>query len=118
MTAPKRGDQAGPFRAQAAYTIAQLAQFAGLSRFVLRGLLESSGVKFIRSGRTLLVPLAEIEEKLPKLWKSFWLLEGARLARGAGAAPGETGARGRSEPPSPGFLAIRREIPGSRRGSE
>ena len=78
--AANRDARRGQLRVQAAYSIAQLLDFAGLSRHVLRTLLQTGGVQFLRSGRVLFVPLAEIEQKLPKLWQSFWLLEGSRLA--------------------------------------
>jgi hypothetical protein len=82
------GAQSGSIGAQLVYSIARLAKLGGVSRFLLRRLLKASGVTFVRSGRTVLVPLSEIEEKLPTLWNSFRSLERARTTAGEGSSTG------------------------------
>jgi excisionase family DNA binding protein len=95
-------------RPRALYSIAQLAQFAGLTRFVLRRLLDSHGVQFVRSGRTVLVPLTEVEDKIPLLWKNLWRLESARLTEPEAMPAEEMGARRVSSAPPTGFLSAGR----------
>ena len=107
----------GSIRRQAAYSIAQLAAFTGLTRFVLRGLLDSYGVQFVRSGRKVLVPVTEIEDKIPLLWKNKWRLESARLTEGRAPPHEETSSRRGSSAPPPGFLAARRSVRAGPRGS-
>jgi hypothetical protein len=63
---------------RALYSIAALAQIANVSRDMLRRLLRSNGVTFLHAGRVLLVPLSEIRNKVPPLWKT---LEAAELLR-------------------------------------
>jgi hypothetical protein len=65
-----RNAQRGFLRPQAAYSIAQLADLTGSTRFVLRTLLDSHRVQLVRSGRTVLVPRTKIEEKIPLLWRN------------------------------------------------
>jgi len=49
--------------------------------------LRSNGVTFVQAGRALLVPLTEVQRKIPPLWDSLLLAERARAeaARGEGA---------------------------------
>ena len=63
---------------RALYSVPALAQIANVSRDMLRRVLRTSGVTFLRAGRVLLVPLSEIQSKVPPLWKT---LEAAELLR-------------------------------------
>ena len=56
---------------KALYKIAELCRFAGMSRYRLRRLLEQRGVKCIVAGEAPYVPLSEIQEKIPELWRSL-----------------------------------------------
>jgi hypothetical protein len=77
----ERGDNR-PSRLQvrALYSIAALARFGDVSTYVLRRVLRSNGVAFVRSGRALCVPMSEIRRKIPPLWESLQLVEELRRA--------------------------------------
>jgi hypothetical protein len=64
--------------AQALYSIPALARVAGVTRYKLRRVLLAAGVRLIRAGRALYVPISEIEAKIPPLWQS---IRGAERAR-------------------------------------
>ena len=113
-----RNAQRGFLRPQVAYSIAQLAEFTGLTRFVLRRLMDSYGVQFVRSGRTVLVPLTEIEDKIPLLWKNLWRLESWRLTQPEATPTDERGERRGSSAPPTGFLAAGRRLRGAQQRSE
>lgn len=55
------------------YTIAEITAMTkgSLSRQSVRRLLDSAGVVYIRTGRSIYVPLCELEDKLPKFAKSL-----------------------------------------------
>ena len=55
---------------QAIYRVAQLARAMGVPHRQLQRLLEVEDVQVFRVGRLLLVPLAELEEKVPALQSS------------------------------------------------
>ena len=86
---------------QAVYSLPALAAFAKVHRHLLRRLLEAGNVRLIRSGRTLFVPLCEIQQKIPPLWKSICLIDRVRRAAESEAQQ-ENGAM------RPGDLASRR----------
>jgi hypothetical protein len=56
---------------RAVYSIAELASIGNVSRQSLGRLLEACGIEFVYAGRTALVPLSEIERKIPPLWESI-----------------------------------------------
>jgi hypothetical protein len=88
VTMRPRNDDALELRA--VYTVPTLARVAGVTHNRLRRLLRSEGVKFLRSGRVLLVPLSEIETKMPPLWRSLQAIEGLRIdARGGSCRGGD-----------------------------
>ncbi len=64
---------------QAMYSLPALAEFARMNRHKLRRLLERTGVRFLRAGRALFIPLSEVKDKIPPLWKSMCALEEARV---------------------------------------
>ena len=70
----------GALRAQALYSIPALARVANVSRGVLLRVLRGAKVELLLSGRCVLVPLKEIQTKLPMLWKSIELVD--QLGRG------------------------------------
>jgi hypothetical protein len=70
----------GPLEVQAVYSLAALARFARVSRHALRRILRSSGVVLLNGGRSLFVPLSEIERKIPPLWESIRLAERTRCS--------------------------------------
>ena len=69
---------------RAVYTIAELARTAGISRHVMRQLLEGAEVTIMSAGRHELVPLCDIESRIPPLWQS--LVTAKRLRADARAA--------------------------------
>ena len=68
---PSRDLPPGQIEVQALYSIATLANFARTTRFRMGRLLDSYGVRRVRSGRIWLVPLSEIEDRLPLLFSSI-----------------------------------------------
>jgi hypothetical protein len=62
-------DSDGPIAAL--YTIPQLAQMSGTTRFLMRRLLAAHGVRTLRSGRTVLVPLSEVDSRIPDLMEAI-----------------------------------------------
>lgn len=66
---------------RAYYGIGALAELAGMTRHVMLRLLRRSKVRFVRLGRVSLVPLTELEDRLPTLWRYLHALEeGKRVA--------------------------------------
>ena len=86
--ADTRGDGRG-MELRALYSVAALARAANVSAPMLRRLLRANGVQFVRSGRALLVPLNEIQARIPPLWEALLVMEagkaglGTRMLRGA-----------------------------------
>jgi hypothetical protein len=56
---------------KAIYSIAELARIASVTRQLLGRLLHANRVEFIHSGRSVFVPLSEIEKKIPPLFVSL-----------------------------------------------
>ncbi len=71
---------------QALYTVQALASIGNVSTRLLRRVLRANGVTFVRGGRALFVPLAEIQRKIPPLWESLHLVAQLRLAAVPAAA--------------------------------
>lgn len=65
---------------RAFYTTSELAQAANVDIDFLRRLLKKNGVVFIRAGRSLVVPLTEIENKVFALWESLKLAQSLQSA--------------------------------------
>jgi len=63
---------------QALYSVNQLAQAMGVTHRRLQRLLRIEEVEVFRVGRFLLVPLTELEEKVPRLWESVKAAESLR----------------------------------------
>ncbi len=74
----RRSHGEGALDVRALYSLAQLARVANVTRHTLRRLLRKNGVTLVRSGRSLFVPLAEIERRIPPLWESLRRLEELR----------------------------------------
>jgi len=64
------------------YSIGTLAWLSGVTRHVMLRLLREGGVRFVRSGRALYVPMTEIQERLPAFWKTLQVLLKKKAARG------------------------------------
>lgn len=56
---------------RAAYSIAELTRATRIERRRLLRVLEEAGVTFLWSGSRRLVPLSEIERKVPPLWEGM-----------------------------------------------
>jgi hypothetical protein len=80
MRARSDGQPTG-LKVQAVYSIAALARIANVTTDLLRRLLRTNGVTFLRSGRAIFVPLSEIQRAIPPLWASLCAAEQARTAR-------------------------------------
>ena len=78
MSARKRRSRAPGLPIQALYSVRQLAQAAGVTHRRLQRLLKVQEVQVFRVGRFLLVPLTEIEDKLPTLCDSMKVAEALR----------------------------------------
>jgi hypothetical protein len=68
----------GGLEVQVVYSIGALARAGNVTRDAMQRLLAAHGVEFVRVGRSLLVPLCEIEEKVPPIWRSLVAAEAAR----------------------------------------
>ena len=66
------------FGLRALYSIAALAEFAEVSRFMLRRALQKGNVQFVRAGRAVLVPLSEVKKKIPNLFESICVIDERR----------------------------------------
>ncbi|HEX3345584.1 MAG TPA: hypothetical protein VHS09_13470 [Polyangiaceae bacterium] len=65
---------------RALYTVSELARVAGVPTYRLLRLLRRANVVFLRSGRAFYVPLPEIREKVPALWRGLCAAEEVRRA--------------------------------------
>jgi hypothetical protein len=63
---------------KALYSVPALAHAAGVTRYLMLRLLRANHVNFVRAGRSLLVPLSEVETRIPVLWRSILAAEGLR----------------------------------------
>jgi hypothetical protein len=79
---------------QALYSIAALARAGNVDAHLLRRVLRANQLELLRNGRTLYVPLSEIQRKIPALWESLRAAEELRCVEAAAAA-GQAGARRR-----------------------
>ena len=67
---------------RAYYRIGALVELAGMKRHVMLSLDRRSKVRFVRVGRVSLVPLTEIEDRVPTLWRCLHpMSEGQRAAQ-------------------------------------
>jgi hypothetical protein len=69
-----------PLPIQGLYPVGHLAPVVGITHRHLQRLLKNEGVQVYRVGRFLLVPLTELEEKVPVLWDSIKAAELLRRA--------------------------------------
>lgn len=60
---------------KALYSVPEFARLCRMDRWTVARLLESAGVTFVGVGRTRRIPLSEIAEKLPALYRSVLLLQ-------------------------------------------
>jgi hypothetical protein len=65
----------GALDPRAFYSVALLARVANVNVYLMRRLLRANGIAFVRSGRACLVPLVEIQRRIPPLWESLLLLQ-------------------------------------------
>jgi hypothetical protein len=86
---PRHDSRAEALEVRALYTIAALARVANVTRYRLRRLLRANGVRLVRTGRALFVPLSEIEKRIPPLWESLCSAEKMRRIAAAAALKGE-----------------------------
>lgn len=77
---PRGGARRGEPVARAFYSVAQLASIGNVSRQSLWRLLKACDVRFLYVGRTALVPLSEIQGKIPPLWETLVATEALRQA--------------------------------------
>lgn len=79
MTATKRDET---LRVKALYPVAELAECIGVSHQTLRRMLVVAKVDMQRTGEGkrvhALIPLAELETKMPTLWRSIVAAESIR----------------------------------------
>jgi len=77
MKAPK--NRPVSLEIQALYPLNALARFANVDIDMLRRVLRSNRVTFVRQGRAMYVPLSEIWRKIPALWQSLCAADEARV---------------------------------------
>jgi hypothetical protein len=70
--------QGAPLQLRAFYSVAELARAAGVRPYKLLRLMRRCRVDFIRAGRSFYVPLSEIREKIPALWRGIAAAEDLR----------------------------------------
>jgi hypothetical protein len=63
---------------KALYSVPALAHAAGVTRYLMLRLLRANQVQFVRAGRSLFVPLSEVEARIPVVWRSILAAEGLR----------------------------------------
>jgi hypothetical protein len=80
MRPRKRRPRVAALPIQALYPLSHLAVAMGVSHRRLQRLLKAEDVKVYRAGRLMLVPLSELEEKVPALWESARAAESLRRA--------------------------------------
>lgn len=68
----------GSLELKAVYQIGELACLARVSRYMMWKLIQSRGVKCLRAGRISCIPLSEIKEKIPGLFRSLCSVEEGR----------------------------------------
>jgi hypothetical protein len=59
-------------------TLGALAALGNVTVYMMRRLLRECGVRRVRAGRKALIPLAEIEKRIPLLFESLQLVESMR----------------------------------------
>jgi excisionase family DNA binding protein len=64
-----------PLRMKVLYSVHELAQSIGISRHLVMKLVRSQSIVVYRLGRTTLIPLTEIKEKLEPVWEAICLSE-------------------------------------------
>jgi hypothetical protein len=64
-----------PLPLRVLYTLAELAAASSLSRARLVRLFDQVGIRTVRSGSLILVPLSELEEKAWPFWESIQTAE-------------------------------------------
>jgi len=70
-----------PIELRAFYSVPELAKAANVTRWKMRRLLESCGVKLQRNGSDLVVFLSAIRDELPDLYRSLICAEEVRRDR-------------------------------------
>ena len=67
-----------PLPIQALYYVSQLARATGVTHRRIQRLLSTEGVRVYQLGRDVIVPLTELEEKVPHLWESVRAVQSLR----------------------------------------
>ena len=93
MTQGNSNQQTVKLELRTFYELDEPASFAQVNRHRTRRLLEAHGVQFMHVGRALYVPLSEMHEKIPPLWKSLCSAYRARRRGERELLPGEGSAR-------------------------
>jgi hypothetical protein len=76
----RAGGRGAALQVRAFYPVAELARAAGVPPYKLLRLMRRCRVVFIHSGRSFYVPLSEIQEKIPPLWRGICAAEDLRRA--------------------------------------
>jgi hypothetical protein len=66
------------------YTMRALGELGRVSPWVLRRLLRECGVRRVRVGQVVLIPVAELKKKVPLLFESLQVVESMRRRREQG----------------------------------
>lgn len=65
------------------YNLRELSDILGMHHTRVKRLLVAAGIAFQYSGRACLIPIAEIEDKLPRVWDSIMISDQFRMGRAA-----------------------------------
>jgi hypothetical protein len=82
MHARRDAGRRGPLEVQALYSVAALARTCNVTSHLLIRVLRANRIELVQAGRALFVPFAEIEAKLPVLWRSILAVEASRAGLG------------------------------------
>ena len=71
-----------PTRLKALYSLAELSRMLGMHHQQVHRLLVAGGIELTLAGRSVLVPLSELESKMPRVLESVVLVEALRESNG------------------------------------
>ena len=69
---------AGGLEVRALYSIGALARVVGVSRHLMLRLIRKNKIDLVTVGRSVLVSLADIEKRIPALWRGILAAESVR----------------------------------------
>jgi hypothetical protein len=74
----RAGGRVVALEVRAYYSVAELARVVGVAPYKLLRLMRRCRIEFIHAGRSFYVPLSEIRDKIPALWRGICAAEDLR----------------------------------------